>query len=274
MIDERYYCIYFYAIIRKFDNITREGIKMKIQTIFRVMTAIAFMLAAGTGAAAQSSAVTVGTQHSELWTRTTGSNMTQFTVTTNNIDNKAEGSVQWYSNAAGTASVPIAGLQDLNLKTEVSTGSATRTLTVKTNQTSGKTTPAGTYYFRVTIGGVKSNNVGTLLIKKPTVTIGTQEGEELREGRPGTAIYAIAGAGIPDNALSSFQWYSNAAGTATTSGTSGIILSISGGATTHTLTVKVNQNGKITPAGTYYFRQTIDGIQSSNVGALLIKPGR
>ena len=222
------------------------------------MTAIALMLAISFNAGAKT--VTVVGEQSDFLYAGSPSTVT-YSVATAGISNNLPGSVQWYSNAAGTTPTNAPS----GVTATVSTGNATRTLTVKT----GTNTPSGTYLFRVKIDGVQSN-VGTLLLSviippQKRVTIGTQSGTL----SSGAASFAISTENVDKNAKASVEWFSNAAGTASTNALLGVTATVSTGSQTRILTVKpITVSGKSLsiPEGTYYFRVTLDGQKSSNVG--------
>ena len=76
--------------------------------------------------------------------------------------------------------------------------------------------------------------------------------------------------GIAAFSASSTQWYSNAEGTLTTSAPANVF-NYALVWTGVRVTKKIGTNdGGITPAGTYYFRVTIEGVQSSNVATLIV----
>ena len=208
--------------------------------------------------------VSVGAQQGTIIQYTPGGTAT-FVVSTVSIANSEAGTVQWYSNAGGStpASAPS------SITTSVSTGSANRTLTVSSVAGMGPGTPPGTYYFRVTIDGIESN-VGTLVIVAKTVTVGTQQGT-IMGYTVGSATFAIATSYIANSEAGTVQWYSNAGGSTPASAPSGIIESVSTGSANRTLTVNsIDHMVAVgTPPGTYYFRVTINGIES-NVGSLVI----
>ena len=142
------------------------------------MTAIALILAISLSAEAQDRkrpriplpqpqirTVTVGSQSGKL-TAGDKSGTATFAVTTRAVDVNAEGSVQWFSDEAGTKAIDLSTIYRLGIKPELSRGAAKRSLKVTTNANRiGTNTPAGIYYFRVTIDDVQSN-IGKLVIDK------------------------------------------------------------------------------------------------------------
>ena len=102
--------------------------------------------------------VVVGMQEGTLLAGTTGT--VTFEIITTDIDASQEGTVQWYSDAAGAN---MAGNAPSGVGTiSISTGSANRTLTIAVGEPLKLV--AGTYWFRVVIDNVESN-VGNLVIR-------------------------------------------------------------------------------------------------------------
>ena len=204
--------------------------------------------------------VTVDRQAGTITAGTPGS--VTFPVATANIANSEQGSIQWYSNANGTAS---ANTPSGVISTSESTGSANRTLTINTGQDTG----AGTYYFRVTINGVQSN-VGTFTIDEvpeKTVTVDKQVGT-LTAGRPGSVTFPVTTANIAFTEQGSVRWYTDASGRAPANGPGALIsASVTTGSANRTLTVTM---GADTGVQTHYFRVTIDSVES-NVQILSIQ---
>jgi len=98
--------------------------------------------------------VTVPTQSGPITSGTAGTAM--YYVTTANIENSKTGAVTWYEDLAATISTTKpAWVNDPLINVVSNTAYFAFTTTA--------TAPAGTYYFRVTIDGAKSN-VGTLTI--------------------------------------------------------------------------------------------------------------
>ena len=201
----------------------------------------------------------VGSQSNALISGEAGT--TTFTVSTSGIATSATGSVQWYSDAAGTNP----NNQMCCVEETVSTGNANRTLTLNFG---GDLAP-GTYYFRVTIDDMQSSNVGTLIIGEKTVTVGAQSCT-LISGTAGTTTFTVSTSGIATPAAGAVQWYFDAAGTnPIDAGQLSFVLqsaTVSTGSANRTLTVSI---GADSAPGIYFFRVTIDYIQS-NVGDLVI----
>ena len=131
-------------------------------------------------------------------------------------------------------------------------------------------TVAGTYStLTLTIDNTTSSQF-TLTIVPPlvkTVSVGQQVGTII-EYTNSTATFVVSTDNIVNTATGTVQWYSNAGGSTPASAPSGITTSVSTGSANRTLTfafVGADQAG----AGTYYFRVTIDGVES-NVGTLVI----
>ena len=101
------------------------------------------------------------------------------------------------------------------------------------------------------------------------VYVGTQQGDIIAGAR-GTATYAVSTTGIAPSQAGAVQWYSDANGTVPMNQFPFVLVSesISTGSVTRILTMNIG--GGSSP-GTYYFRVTIDGIES-NVGTLVIDP--
>ena len=183
-----------------------------------------------------------------------------YNITTSGMANGSPTcSTQWYSNAAGTTSTSApAGIS--NIAYTISGNSTTKSIAT------GLTTPPGTYYFRETIDGVQSSNVATLIVTAKTVTF-TTISQTVAQG--GTANYNITTSGIPNGSPTcSTHWYSNAAGTTSTSAPANIAnidYTISGNSTTKSIMTFLT-----THPGTYYFREEIDGVLSSNVATLVV----
>ena len=97
-----------------------------------------------------------------------------------------------------------------------------------------------------------------------SVTIGTQNGI-LTAGMAGTASFSLTPRNMAYQTVESIAWYSNSAGTTTTSGTAGITI-----ASVYTYSVSgiadVSLRASTTtaaPAGIYYFSITMGGVRSS-----------
>ena len=187
-----------------------------------------------------------------------------FMVITTNIATSQAGMVQWYSDANGT--IPMNQFPFVLISATVSTGSENRTLTVRI----GEDSSPGTYYFRITIDGEESN-VGMLTIgpehEKTVTIVGTQQGTIIT-GVGGMASYTVNTTNIATSQAGTVQWYSDANGTILMNQFPFVLISatVSTGSANRTLTVNIG--GDSSP-GTYYFRVTIDGIES-NVGMLTI----
>ena len=209
--------------------------------------------------------VSVGTQSGTLVEYTLGT--TTFAVTTTHIANTQTGSVQWYNDAYGVslASAPP------GITTSISTGSANRTLTMESiPQAQVQGTPPGTYYFRVYIDGVPSN-IGTLTVSAKTVTVSAQSGT-VGQLQGGTATYTVTTTHIATSEEGYVFWYADSAGTqymmTPPQEIDFVNISVSTGSTTRTLTMNIGSVA-VGAARTFYFRVTIDGVQS-NVGVLTI----
>jgi len=180
-------------------------------------------------------------------------------ATTENIADGKAGTVTWYASSAGTSvSAKPAGLNDPTINTVSNTAYFTLITTAAT--------PAGTYYFRVTIDGTQSN-VGILTVSAAkTITIPAQSGT-LTAGTAGNAIYYTTTANIADGKSGTVTWYTTLDGTSAAAKPAGLndptINTVSNTAYFTLITTAA------TPAGTYYFRVTIDGTHS-NVGILTI----
>jgi len=88
-----------------------------------------------------------------------GNNIRYDVATTNFADGNYDFSVQWYSDAAGTTPRPGGAPAGVSRSPY---GLVNDDTAVGINTTSS--TPAGTYYFRVTIDGIQSSNVATLVV--------------------------------------------------------------------------------------------------------------
>ena len=101
----------------------------------------------------------------------------------------------------------------------------------------------------------------------PVVYVGTQQ-SAIITGVEGTATYAVNTTNIATSQAGTVQWYSDANGTIPMNRFPFVLISatVSTGSANRTLTVNIG--GDSSP-GTYYFRVTIDGIES-NVGTLSI----
>ena len=281
------------------------------------MTAIALTLAISSGVGAQvkvpiplKKTVIVGTQSGALTFGNTSGTAT-FAVTTTGIDNNQPGSVSWYSDAAGTTLIQGTVYSTLGLRAEVSAGAAKRTLKVTTNAGNNgmfaMITPAGTYYFRVTIDDVKSN-VGELLVKKPLkefdynktpvlidtsklqliprVTINPIKIPPIQFGEitiPGyeTMSSSLVGGGsnsefkvttriIGVNEAGEVLWFSDEAGTIAKNPPSDLESDVSKGNAIRTVTFTHTGNRYFPDSGNHYFRVKVGNVTSHNVGCLWI----
>ncbi|MCL2727282.1 MAG: SUMF1/EgtB/PvdO family nonheme iron enzyme [Bacteroidales bacterium] len=147
---------------------------------------------------------------------------------------------------------------------------ATATFTVRPN--SGLAT--GTHNGAITISGSNGTSATVSatfeVTAAKTVTFLTTTQTVVQRDR---ANYNIATTGI-DNGTSSGrtsrQWFSNAAGTIATAAPAGVanaIYNVTNNAATMEVLTSILTT---TPPGTYYFRETIDGVQSSNVATLIV----
>ena len=217
------------------------------------------------GATSGKTVIIAGTQSNVLISGEAGT--ATFTVSTSNIAASATGMVQWYDDVAGISPIDAGQLHFVLISASVSTGSATRTLTVSI----GSDSAPGIYWFRVTIDGVQSSNVGVLVIGEKTVVVGTQEGTvEQRAG--GTATYTVTTTYIDMSEAGFVNWYSDAAGVQYMSAPPPEINfigspTVSTGSETRTLTFTVGPASGA--AGTFYFRVTVGDVES-NVGMLQI----
>ena len=210
--------------------------------------------------------VTIGSQEAMLISDEAGA--TTFAVNTANIATSAAGSVQWYLDADGKSPLDIVDFRFVLISASISTGSADRTLTVNIGADSSPVT----YYFRVTIDGVTSSNMGALVIDEKNVTIGTQSGV-LVEYTLGMVTFAVNTTNIATSENGTVEWYNDVDGISiANSAPFGIETSLSAGSDDRILTVESIQQPQVTgtPPGTYYFRVTIDGVQSSNMGVLVV----
>jgi len=135
--------------------------------------------------------VTVGAQSGTLTAGTAGS--VTFPVTTANIANGQAGTIEWFSDAAGTTPTVFAPIGILLSVSNVASNAANVTAI-----DSGTTHTAGDRYFRVTIDGITSD-VATLTVSgaasTKTVTVGAQEGT-LTVGALGAATLPVTVTGI------------------------------------------------------------------------------
>jgi len=243
--------------------------------------AIALIFAFSFSAAAQSK-VLVGSQTTTL---THGSSKgTTYIVTTSGVNVQAKGKVEWYTDAACTTPAP--STIKLAVSTSLSTGGDVRILTVKpgNTQVNGKNVimPVGSHYFRVTIDGQVSN-IGTYTVEEAPAsrvsvsmkltsavpaTIGIGQSLPLKNGA-GTAEYFIAAVSLSTkNAQTSIEWYADEAGTQQTEAPAGV--TVRGWKFTPQITLTL-EGGPGMASGKHYFRVTINGVQSNNVGILEIQ---
>jgi hypothetical protein len=204
--------------------------------------------------------VSVGDQEGNLEAGIAG--QVKFPVKTESINFSEEGTVQWYSNSAGTTKISApSGIT----KTSVSTGTEKRSLLVET----GISAVMGHYYFRVIIDSIESN-VGILTINKgipKSVSVGDQEGK-LIIGVAGEVKFPVKTESIDFSETGTVRWFTNDNGNTSASEPSGISTSVSTGSANRTLTVNSTDPMKM-QAGKYYFRVRINGVDS-NVGTLII----
>ena len=207
--------------------------------------------------------VSVGEQQTEFWN---GGMFTyvSFTVTPKNIDYKATGSVQWYSNSGGTTPTSAPA----NLSVSISPGFADspdgpRSLNM--TPVNNGIVAAGTYYFRVTIGGVQSGNVGKLLVKQSTITVGDRQGSNYHQAGTTVTFPITTTPGSYPVSQSSIQWYSDSNGTVKASAPAFLTSTFSTGNTNTTGTLSIKYNGGPTGKDIFWFRVINHGIQS-NVG--------
>ena len=186
-----------------------------------------------------------------------------FQVTTANIVTSQTGTIQWYSNAAGT----IAAGPSSNIESAVvSTGGVNRTLTIVIGPPEKIT--AGVYWFRVVIDGVASN-VGVLTISERTISVGVQS-ETVTAGRTRTVAYPVNTSNIAVSQTGTIYWYSDANGYYVTNAPSGVAsATVSTGSSNRTLTINFDPIEKMV-VGIYWFRVVIDGVES-NVETLTIR---
>jgi len=184
-----------------------------------------------------------------------------YLVLTANINNASTGTVQWYSDEAGTSTM---GAPE-GVTTSLSTGNDERNFTVNTTAAS----PTGTYYFVLTIAGTQSN-VARLTIGATTaksILLDPQVGT-LVAGTAGNVLFPVTTANIDIALPGSALWYSNSGGTTSTTAPSGISASVVTASGNRVLTITATTS---TEAGTYYLRISIDGVLS-NVAVLTIDP--
>lgn len=138
-------------------------------------------------------------------------------------------------------------------------------------------TPQGTYYFRVTYDGAQSAagaSIGTLTVGAPpkSVTIGTQDRIPVFNSA-GLALYTVTTVSmqgtIPAGRFT-ITWYTTAAATTTTTAPAGVTFTPNNFVDHNNLTSFDFMTTAATPAGTYYFKITIDGVVSSNVGVFTV----
>ena len=135
------------------------------------------------------------------------------------------------------------------------------TLTLRGN---GSQTAGTTNNLTLTIDGATSAAFSLVIsaAATKTVSVGSQDNRA-----DGFTWYVITTTNIAQGQAATVQWYSNSAGTTATSAPAGI----TGGAFSNVTaegTASLRFNINAVASGTYYFRVTIDGVQSSNVGML------
>ncbi|MCL2480207.1 MAG: hypothetical protein FWF38_00700 [Spirochaetaceae bacterium] len=154
-------------------------------------------------------------------------------------------SYQWYSNTANnnTTGTIIAGAT--NTSYAIPTGLST-----------------GIYYYYCVVSeqGATSvhSNVATVTVK--SVTVGNQNGS-LNAGTKGGVTFPVTTVNIANGQTGTITWYTTLAGTATTTAATGVTTSTPS-VVNNTATLTINSS-MLTPSGSYYFRVTIDGIQSN-----------
>ena len=183
-----------------------------------------------------------------------------FPVNTTGITDGTSGTVV-FTNSSGTPSTffPAGLTQSVS---NVSGNAATVSISTST------VAQAGTFYFTVTIDGVTSAVI-TFTVEAKTILIGAQVGT-LKPGiGVSSATFSVTTKHILTTSPGTIQWYSDAAGTVSASAPSGISApSLSIGSENRTLSI-ASSPLLTRPAGTYWFRVTIDGV-SSDVGTLVI----
>jgi len=100
----------------------------------------------------------------------------------------------------------------------------------------------------------------------PAVSVGAQS-NTIISGTAGTATFPVTTTSIANGQAGTITWYSDSTGLTSTSAPTGVSPSVSN-VSNNTATVTMNTTSA-SPAGTYYFRVTIDGTQS-NVATLTI----
>jgi hypothetical protein len=172
-----------------------------------------------------------------------------FPVSLTNIANGATGTIQWYSDAAGTITTTAPSLGNIEIYNVLSNAAAVVFTTTAS-------TPGGTYYFRLTYDGTQSN-VGTLAVK--SVSVGAQNGT-MNAGSAGTVSYNVTTKGIANGtyftASSSQLSVSNLPANVSISGG---YLNVSNGSGT----LYLYGSSAITAGTTSTLRLTVDGAQSA-----------
>ena len=198
--------------------------------------------------------VTVGAQSGTL-TAGVGGSVT-FTVTTTNIAN-------------GTYTATVANRPtgvSVSGSVVISSNSGTLTLTGNTSTVTGTTTTLS-----LNINGTTS--APFILTIAPaatkTVKVGAQSGT-LTAGVAGNAFYEVSiSSNISSSIVPTVQWYNSAAGTTTATAPAGVTTTTGNpGNYTYDLDFIIRTT-TATPAGTYYFRITMEGTQS-NVATLVV----
>ncbi len=120
---------------------------------------------------------------------------------------------------------------------------------------------AGTYHFKVTIGGIESAG-STLVVLNQTVSVGAASGS-FKITTSGNVNYAITTTNMADGQGATVKWYTDNTYATTTGAPQGITPS-SPTVSSNSLTLNMAGDGS-TPmvAGTYYFTVTIDNIESA-----------
>jgi len=204
--------------------------------------------------------VLVGTQQGTVFEGTPGS--VTFSVRTVNIDPNENGTIQWYQ-FGNNYYYPVD--DPSGVSTDLTVGNANRTLTVSI----GMDASAGIYYFRITIDDVESN-IGILIIGDPnekTVFVGNQEGT-VNEGTPGSVTFPVRTINISVDARGIIQWYLLRENEYyPTDPPSGVSTDLTTGSLNRNMSVSIGMDAS---AGVYYFRVTIEGVES-NLGVFIIE---
>ncbi len=191
-----------------------------------------------------------------------------YILTVTNMDAAGKNiAVAWFTDEQGTAS----GGQPANVSAQ---GQITGNVLKFTVGSGGKTTPAGTYYFRATVDGeYPSANVGTLTVFEPFFTIGAQTGTAGNINSAQTVSYTLTGNGLDVAGKSvTVEWFADATGHSSfgTGNPSYVVVQspTTGNVLKFTVGPCTNPNSGW---GTFYFRATLNGeYTSQNVGILIV----